>query len=281
MAVGALILSRSSNALVGKQTTNSGNAVASERGRMRIGQDPAKETSIEPSENERPHTVVEAKEKTGLFGARKKRSEARTDVELIEAFQAGDERAYAELYVRRKSEVYTFCLRMLGGDADAASDAFQEVFIKVYEKGDTFRDGTNVMGWLYMIARNTCLNVHRAKKPNDTIENHQSLMSSDRTLAPEFGQEQSFLREMLEKAIASLPEEFREPFILREFDGFSYSEIAEMTGTTLAITKVRIHRAKQKMREILRPYLHEADNLDESVAMFRSNSTEGDPSVED
>ncbi|HET6510881.1 MAG TPA: sigma-70 family RNA polymerase sigma factor [Candidatus Kapabacteria bacterium] len=273
MAVSALILSRSSNALVSKQTTNSGNGIASERNRASDGRARVTAASEVPAEVK--------PEKAGLFGARKKKAEVRSDVELILAFQAGDERAYAELYVRRKSEVYTFCLRMLGGDADAASDAFQEVFIKVYEKGDTFRDGTNVMGWLYMIARNTCLNVYRAKKPNDTLENHQSLMSSDRTLAPEFGQEQSFLRDMLEKAIASLPEEFREPFILREFDGFSYSEIAEMTGTTLAITKVRIHRAKQKMREILRPYLHEADNVDESVTLFRSNNADDNSSVED
>jgi hypothetical protein len=85
---------------------------------------------------------------------------------------------------------------------------------------------------------------------------------------------------MLEKAIAALPEEFREPFILREFDGFSYTEIAEMTGTTLAITKVRIHRAKQKMREILKPYLHEDDTLDESVSLFRSNIVDDeDPST--
>jgi RNA polymerase sigma-70 factor, ECF subfamily len=276
MAVSALILSRSSNALVSKQTTNSGTGVANERGRARIS-DPVTADAV-PSDSVRHKT--EKHEKSGLFGARKKKAEVRSDVELIQAFQAGDERAYAELYVRRKSEVYTFCLRMLGGDADAASDAFQEVFIKVYEKGDTFRDGTNVMGWLYMIARNTCLNVYRAKKPNDTLENHQALMSSDRTLAPEFGQEQSFLRDMLEKAIASLPEEFREPFILREFDGFSYSEIAEMTGTTLAITKVRIHRAKQKMREILRPYLHE-DDEDASVTLFRSNIADDNLSAEE
>jgi hypothetical protein len=144
MPVSALILSRSSNALVSKQTTPSGNAVASERGRARMTNSAKSIVSEEATQ-----------EKTGLFGARKKKAEVRSDVELIEAFQEGDERAYAELYVRRKSEVYTFCLRMLGGDADAASDAFQEVFIKVYEKGDTFRDGTNVMGWLYMIARNT------------------------------------------------------------------------------------------------------------------------------
>ena len=280
MPVSALILSRSTNALVSKQPSTAGNSVASERARVRV----AREEESAPA----------PEAKAGLFGAKRKKSEAgsagakqaevrevRSDVDLIKAFQAGDERAYAELYVRRKSEVYTFCLRMLAGDADAASDAFQEVFIKVYEKGDTFRDGTNVMGWLYMIARNTCLNMHRARKPNDTIENHQSLMSSDRTMGPEFGQEQSFLREMLERAITSLPEEFREPFILREFDGFSYAEIAEMTGTTLAVTKVRIHRAKQKMREILRPYLHESDDdSPESVPLFRSNIAD-DPSAED
>lgn len=281
MPVSALILSRSSNALVSKQTTPSGNAVASERARVRMNdhESRSKSAELELSQGSK-------QERTGLFGARKKKAEVRSDVELIRAFQAGDERAYAELYVRRKSEVYTFCLRMLGGDADAASDAFQEVFIKVYEKGDTFRDGTNVMGWLYMIARNTCLNVYRAMKPNETIENHQSLMSHDRTLAPEFSQEQSFLREMLEKAIAALPEEFREPFILREFDGFSYSEIAEMTGTTLAVTKVRIHRAKQKMREILRPYLNETGAADEdrdgsTAAIFRSNIADDDLSAEE
>lgn len=205
------------------------------------------------------------KPKSRILGSSKRKAAVRTDVELLQAFQAGDERAFAELYVRRKAEVYTYCLRMVGGDPDVASDAFQEVFIKVYEKGSTFRDGTNVMGWLYMIARNTSLNVHRAKKPNDTLDNHQGLVSHDRALAPEFEHEQSFLRKVLEESIAKLPIEFREPFILREFDGFSYQEIAEMTGTTLAITKVRIHRAKQKMREFLRPYVSDDSEEAKSV----------------
>ena len=67
---------------------------------------------------------------------------------------------------------------------------------------------------------------------------------------------------MLEQAIGLLPVEFREPFILREFDGFSYGEIAKMTGATLGMTKIRIYRAKQKMRELLKPYLGDsfADN---------------------
>ena len=179
------------------------------------------------------------------------------DRDLLLAFRAGEERAFAELYNRHKADVYTYCVRMLSGDEDAASDAFQEVFIKVYEKADQFRVGSNVGGWLFMIARNTCLNVFRMKRPCETLDIHPDLTNQDRALAPEFDQEQNFLRAHLERAIADLPLEFREPFILREYDGFSYGEIAEMTGTSLGITKVRIHRAKQKLRETLRPFLRD------------------------
>jgi RNA polymerase sigma-70 factor (ECF subfamily) len=185
------------------------------------------------------------------------RSGVRSDVELLHAFQLGDERAFAELYTRRKREIYTFCVRMLGGDRDLANDAFQETFIKVYEKGDSFRSGSNVMGWLFMIARNTCLNLHRSKRPSEALDDQPALVSNDRSLGPEYGEEQHFLRELLENAITTLPEEFREPFIMREFDGFSYGEIAKVTHTTLATTKVRIYRAKQQLRELLRPYLQD------------------------
>ena len=190
---------------------------------------------------------------------------AMNDVELLQAFQLGDERAFAELYTRRKREVYTFCVRMLAGDRDLASDAFQETFIKVYEKAQSFRSGSNVMGWLYMIARNTCLNLHRAKRPNEQLDDQHMLVSSDRSLAPEFGEEQHYLRQVLEDAIALLPAEFREPFILREFDGFAYGEIAAMTGTSLATTKVRIYRAKQRLRELMRPFLQEEIEMQGSV----------------
>ena len=77
----------------------------------------------------------------------------RTDLQLLEAFQTGEERAFAELYTRYKSEIYTFCLRMLGGDSQEAGDAFQETFIKVYEKAATFTYGENIRGWLYMSCR--------------------------------------------------------------------------------------------------------------------------------
>jgi len=179
-----------------------------------------------------------------------------SNYDLLCRFRSGgDERAFAELYRRHKAEVYTYCLRMMSGDRDAANDLFQEVFIKAFEKADQFRVGTNVTGWIYMIARNLCLNAIRDRRPNDALDAHPMLASRDRSLAPEYDEEQHFLRQKLEEALQALPLEFREPFMLREFDGFTYSEIAQMTGATLSVTKVRIYRAKQKMRELLGPYI--------------------------
>ncbi len=185
-----------------------------------------------------------------------------SDLELWQLFQkSGDERAFAELYNRHKDEIYTYCLRMMSGDRDKANDVFQEVFIRAFEKAAQFRDGTNVAGWLYMIARNMCLNTHRNTHPTERLDgmdaSFASMASTDRSLAPEYDEEQHFLRRKIEEALARLPLEFREPFMLREFDGFSYREIAAMTSTTLGMTKVRIYRAKQRMRELLAPAFSE------------------------
>jgi RNA polymerase sigma-70 factor (ECF subfamily) len=221
----------------------------------------------------RPIRAAEAAQPAATSSAKKK--SVRSDLELLTAFRSGDERAFAELYTRYKAEIYTFVLRMLGGDSAEAGDAFQETFIKVYEKLDTFRYGENVRGWLYMIARNVALNVYRSKRPEETIEFHQDLQSNERSLSPEFRGEQNSLRTALEEAIAKLPPEFREPFILREFDGLAYPEIAEITGTTMSITKVRIHRAKQRLRKMLAPVITDQVYGDTAI-QFDIKESEGE-----
>ena len=208
---------------------------------------------------EQPRTreeVIRLRPKSDVKTATKKSVlPVKSDLDLIKAFREGDERAFAELYTRYKGEIYTYCLRMLGGDSAEAGDAYQETFIKVYEKLHTFRYGENVKGWVYMIARNVALNIYRSKRPEETIENHPYLASTERHLSPEFSGEQRSLREAIEEAVATLPVEFREPFILREFDGLGYPEIAEITGTNVTLTKVRIHRAKQRLRKLLAPII--------------------------
>src|SRR5258708_3112634 len=123
--------------------------------------------------------VAERTARPSATSSTKKKS-VRSDLELLTAFRNGDERAFAEFYTRYKSEIYTFCLRMLGGDTAEAGDAFQETFIKVYEKIESFRYGENVRGWLYMIARNIALNVYRSNRPEETIEFHQNLPTIER-----------------------------------------------------------------------------------------------------
>src|SRR4051812_46504080 len=112
-------------------------------------------TVIAQANQEQKRAKVSARPKRSAEAARpsvlprKNIGNVRSDLELLTAFRAGDERAFAEFYTRYKAEIYTFCLRMLGGDSAEAGDAFQETFIKVYEKIDTFRYGENVRGWLY------------------------------------------------------------------------------------------------------------------------------------
>lgn len=182
---------------------------------------------------------------------------------LVNRFQSGDEKGYVELYVRRQAEVYTYCLRLSGGDRDQASDIFQDVWIKVYRKAHTFREGTNVIGWLYTITRTTFLN-HRRQRAHVTLEETTGaeLASTDRSMSPEFRSEQQTLKIRVEQAIARLPLEIREPFILREFDGFSYAEIADQLSITHGAVRQRIYRAKQSMREMLADLVEEDNDME-------------------
>lgn len=182
-----------------------------------------------------------------------------TDHELLQRFQQGDEDGYVELFLRRQAEVFTFALRLAAGDRDFASDLFQETFIKVYRKAHTFRlvagqdgeESANVLGWLYKIVRTTYLNHKRQRSLVGLDESHDNIQSTDRSLQPEFREEQTTLRERVEAAILSLPIEIREPFILREFDGMSYQEISVQLNLTLGGVRQRIYRAKLAMREQL------------------------------
>jgi RNA polymerase sigma-70 factor (ECF subfamily) len=189
-----------------------------------------------------------------------------TDVELLQRFQQGDEEGYVELYLRRQAEVYTYALRLSSGDRDLASDVFQETFIKVYRKAHTFREGTNVLGWLYTIVRTTYLNHKRQRTLVGLDDTHDNIQSTDRSMNPEFREEQSTLKERVERAIANLPVEIREPFILREFDGFSYQEISEQLKITLGAVRQRIYRAKLAMREELQDLVQDDPNATSILA---------------
>ncbi len=174
-----------------------------------------------------------------------------SDSEIIEAaenFKKGSAEAFHILYNKYQQNIYRFCLRMLG-DSMIAKDAFQEIFIKVYEHRTNFK-GNNFAAWLYTIARNTCLNYIRARKDHEIFDEiyHGQLRMPNSDIG---------MREFIEKSIAQLPLTLREALILREYEERSYQEIADILGIELSLAKVRVHRARLLLRKMLQPLMKE------------------------
>jgi len=176
------------------------------------------------------------------------------DTELF-ALLSGDpkskESAFTELYTRHSSRVYRYC-RYILADSDAADDVFQETFIRFLHSGEKATNVSNVPAYLLRIARNLCLNAKRDDKSahSEVIEDLEIPME-DKTV------EMAELGRLIEMALALLPEEHREAFVLQEYNGLSYKEIADVTNVPLTTVRNRVVRAKKKLREILTPYLEE------------------------
>ena len=157
--------------------------------------------------------------------------------------------AFAELYNRYSPRVYAYCRRFIGNETEA-QDVFQETFIRFHQSADGKREMTNAPAFLLRIARNLCVNLKRRTKSNVSFEEYMSPDYEDKS-------DQKELLKLVKGALELLSGDYREVFVLREYDGMSYQEIAKITDQPLSTVKVRIFRAKQKIREILEPYMTE------------------------
>jgi RNA polymerase sigma-70 factor, ECF subfamily len=166
------------------------------------------------------------------------------EAKVTEDLRKGSAEAFQILYRKYHNKVYRFCLRMLGTEA-AAKDAFQETFIKVYDHRHEFR-GDNFGAWLFTIARRVCLNALRTKKEFESFE--EVFYNVGYENHSDVG-----VRDQINKAIALLPVQLREAFILRDYNECSYQEIAGILGIDLSLAKVRVHRARMFLRKILNP----------------------------
>ncbi len=177
-----------------------------------------------------------------------------SDAELF-ALLRGDvrtkESAFTELYNRHSPRVYQYC-RYIMDDSDAADDVFQDTFIKFMQSAEKGTTVENVPAYLLRIARNLCLNAKRDNKlaAMDDIEDVQ-IPLEDKTV------ENRELGRLIEMALGLISEEYREAFILQEYNGLSYKEIADVMGVPVSTVRNRVVRAKKRLREILTPYLEE------------------------
>lgn len=169
-----------------------------------------------------------------------------TEHTLIESFRSGDEFAFVGLYNRYKGPVYAFCYKMLL-DSDAAKDVMQETFLRVYENRDRLMKSDAFKSWLFTIARNQCLNALRRSGRHVSLPDAQELPPVSET--PFTQMEKSEQVRFVTRFLESLPPEYREVIILREYQNLSYEEIAAVTRSSLSAVKSRLFKARRKLAQ--------------------------------
>ncbi len=171
-----------------------------------------------------------------------------SDDDLFCLTQNGDIEAFNVLFRRYERKVYMYCMRVLL-DEEMANDAFQEAFMRVYEHRQSY-DGRNFMVWFFTIVRNVCLNMRRNKKMTVPFETSSANSSTPRM-------HDVVLHDHIVAALNQLPIDHREALVLYEYDGYSYQEIADIIGVSIATVKIRIFRARKLLRTLLHPVVHD------------------------
>ena len=174
------------------------------------------------------------------------------DADLVASFLGGEERAFQELVERYQTRLLNFIYRTIG-DRESGEDLVQEVFIRVYRHMHRFDRTKKFSTWVYTIASNLAKNELRNRSRNplvlfQTIKNWEDedrpLQFEDTTSRPDDLYRKRHLRELVEDTVAKLPEHHRQVFVLRELEGKSYEEIAEITDCNLGTVKSRLNRAR-------------------------------------
>ena len=184
------------------------------------------------------------------------------DQQLVERVQKGDNRAFDVLVLKYQHRIYSLVTRFIR-DPDEVQDVVQEAFIKAYRALPGFRGESAFFTWLYRIAINTAQNylVSRSRRPPGAdvdVEDAEYLESAGalRDLAgPENQLMTEQLRAVIDKAIRALPEDLRTALTLREFEGLSYEEIAEVMRCPVGTVRSRIFRAREAVDHEILPLI--------------------------
>ena len=195
-------------------------------------------------------------EKGDLAQARKLAGTGLSEAEAIDRAKQGDAGSFEVLYSLHKRRVYSLCLRMTGNTTEA-EDLTQEAFLQLYRKIGTFRGESAFSTWLHRLAVNVVLMQLRKKGLNEV--SLEASMDPQQEDGPkrDFGARDGVLtgaidRVNLERAIESLPPGYRVIFVLHDVEGYEHNEIAEMMGCSIGNSKSQLHKARMKLRGLLR-----------------------------
>ncbi len=191
-----------------------------------------------------------------------------TDQELVKRVQKGDQAAFDMLFARYQVRILNLIGRYVR-DADEVRDVAQEAFIKAYRAIPRFRGDSQFYTWLYRIAINTAKNhlVSRSRRPpSSDVDIEDADYRDDADMLrdsedPESALARDQLQSTIHDALSQLPDDLRSALTLREFDGLSYEQIAEILECPVGTVRSRIFRAREFVDQRIRPLL---DNTDES-----------------
>ena len=180
------------------------------------------------------------------------------DQDLMLRYRNGDAAAFEELYGRHKGPLYRYLLRQTGHAANA-EEIFQEVWIKVIRSRQRYKPLAKFSTWMYQIAHN-CFIDHVRRQGRNALEARAGMEPDE--LMTDYGNPESAAAlsqsgQELTQAIATLPVEQREAFLLRMEGGFGLKEIASITGTGRETVKSRLRYAMRRLREALEDNGHE------------------------
>jgi RNA polymerase sigma-70 factor (ECF subfamily) len=180
-----------------------------------------------------------------------------SEANLIRRAQEGDAEAFGLLFERHKARVYGLCLRMTRNTAEA-EDLTQDAFLHVFRKLAAFRADSALSTWLYRVTVNTVL-MHFRKKTLCVVSVEKK-NDEGNPVPREFPMTDSRLtgcvdRMALNRALAELPNGYRKIFLLHEVAGYEHREIAKFLGCSVGNSKSQLHKARQRIRELLVPAL--------------------------
>ncbi|MDX1699454.1 MAG: sigma-70 family RNA polymerase sigma factor [Melioribacteraceae bacterium] len=183
---------------------------------------------------------------------------ALTDEELIKEFQDNNTlEAYEILVSRFKDPLTNYVYRFLG-DRDICTDIVQDTMIKFYLHKDSYKSFAKFSTWIYTIAGNLARNELKRRKRrtifslNEDDEEKKIQIEDNSFVSPERSTDSSLKGEIIQKALLKVKPVYREVVILRDIEGLSYEEIAEVTNLSIGTVKSRINRGRKHLQELLK-----------------------------
>jgi RNA polymerase sigma-70 factor, ECF subfamily len=189
--------------------------------------------------------------------------------ELLNKAKKGDVEAFEQLIEGCQKKVFNIALRMIGNYEDA-SELAQEVFIKIFKSIKNFREDSLFSTWVYKVTTNICIDELRRRKNRKVISLDEEIITQDGSISrqvedlsptPQMQVEKKELKKIVNEAIKELSEEHRAMIIMREIQGFSYEEIAQILKCPEGTVKSRINRARNQLRQILKDEMELLDGL--------------------